>query len=83
MFIYACTASIRSPKVRRDCHPEEVEQVHKLHVGIVLPDSLAAAPVFVRDAQASQYQQAPGAPLAQVVRATEWQLTAKRGVSVP
>ena len=61
----------------------KVEQVHKLHVRIVLPDSLAVAPVFARHAQASQYQQAPGTPLAQLARATEWQTAAKHSVYVP
>ena len=59
----------------------KVEQVHKLHARVVLPDSLAAT-VFARHAQASQYQQ-PEAPLAQVARATERRPTAKRGVSAP
>ena len=61
----------------------KVEQVYKLHARIVLSDSLAPAPVFAGHARASQYQQVPGAPLAQLAPATEWQATATRDVSVP
>ena len=59
------------------------EQVQKPHARIVLSDSLAPAPVFVRHAQVIQYQQAPGTPLAQLAWATERQTSAKHSVSVP
>ena len=61
----------------------KVEQVHNSHVRIVLPDSLAVAPVFAGHARASQYQQARVLLLAQLARATEWQTPAKHSVSVP
>ena len=61
----------------------KVEQVHKLHVRIVLSDSLAVAPVFVGHARAIQYQQAPGLPLAQLAKATERQTPVKRSVYAP
>ena len=60
----------------------KAEQVHNFHVRIVPPDSLAPAPVFVGHARANQYQQVPGAPLAQLAPATEWQATATRDVFV-
>ena len=61
----------------------KVEQVHNFHARIVPPDSLAPAPVFAGHARASQYQQAPGTPLAQLAPATESQTPAKHSVSVP
>ena len=60
---------------------DEPTHHYKLHVRIVLPDSLATT-VFARHAQASQYQQ-PGAPHAQAARAAESLKTATRDVSVP